>query len=259
MKTTTVILDKQGLPEAVEVASVQPKKPEVPKAPPTVITDSDSIDDKAAAFDALPTEQRRATARALAAEALREYREKKKLEKENEPKSPFSENLITPEYEAEEAERKREQKAEIAKQIEADKRRELTNIPGMVNVSKATTLAKTQQLLLNLNINLDVQLTRTDTKNILATLLTCNETQLKALYNNAKVPIVIKTVIKRLLDDSATGSMEAINNLWDRIFGKGGLSLDMPTNQGALPGIIPGQPVSREAYVLIRETIIGNK
>lgn len=54
------------------------------------------------------------------------------------------------------------------------------------------------KLLTSLNINLSVQLTKQDTANLLACLLTCNEAQLAALYSNKKIPIVIKTVIKQL-------------------------------------------------------------
>lgn len=127
----------------------------------------------------------------------------------------------------------------------------------MVNVSGATTPIGVKKLLNSLNINLDIQLTQTDTKNLLATLLTCNEQQLMALYNNKKVPISIKTVIKRLLDDSKLGNIDTVERLWDRIFGKNNLVISAPTNVEVLPGIIPGQPVSREAYMVIRETLIG--
>lgn len=131
-------------------------------------------------------------------------------------------------------------------------------IHGMVNVSaKGTTVSKVQKILNSLNINLEVQFTRTDTMNLLATLLTCNESQLMALYNNNKVPVVIKTVIKRLLDDSKVGSMEAIEKIWDRIFGKAGMLVDLPQGSNAMPGILPNQPVSREAYIVIRESLIG--
>ena len=126
-----------------------------------------------------------------------------------------------------------------------------------VTVRNATTPAGVQKLLSSLNINLDVRLTRTDTMNLLATLLTCNEAQLQTLYNNRKVPLAIKTIIKRLMEDSKLGNIDAIERLWDRIFGKAGLSVDLPQGSSVLPGIIPGQPVSREAYMVIRETIIG--
>lgn len=152
-----------------------------------------------------------------------------------------------------------------ARIVEADKTRSKTgsarpvNVRSkdMVNVSNATTPVGVQKLLNSLNINLDVQLTRTDTMNLLATLLTCNEQQLWALYNNKKVPISIKTVIKRLLDDSKLGNIDTIEKLWDRIFGKNNLVISAPASAEVLPGIIPGQPISREAYMVIRETIIG--
>lgn len=112
------------------------------------------------------------------------------------------------------------------------------------------------KLLTSLNINLSVQLTKQDTANLLACLLTCNETQLAALYSNKKIPIVIKTVIKRLQEDAKLGNIETVEKLWDRVFGKGQMQLNLPEQQQLQTGIIPNVPVSREAYLIIRENLI---
>lgn len=112
------------------------------------------------------------------------------------------------------------------------------------------------KLLTSLNINLSVQLTKQDTANLLACLLTCNHSQLQALMTNKKVPTVIKTIIKRLIEDEKLGNIETIEKLWDRIFGKGPMQLSLPEGQQLQTGIIPNQPVSREAYILIRDTLI---
>lgn len=112
------------------------------------------------------------------------------------------------------------------------------------------------KLLTSLNINLSVQLTKQDTANLLACLLTCNNSQLQALMTNKKVPVVIKTVIKRLIEDEKLGNIETIEKLWDRIFGKGPMQLSLPEGQQLQTGIIPNQPVSREAYILLRDTLI---
>lgn len=124
-----------------------------------------------------------------------------------------------------------------------------------------TTKREVVKLLNSLNINLDMHLTQTDTYNLLSCLLTCNESQLCALYNNNKVPLAIKTVIKRLQEDAKFGNIETIEKLWDRIFGKvGKTTLELPTPNGQIagvPGIIPNTVVSREAYMVIRDTIIG--
>lgn len=112
------------------------------------------------------------------------------------------------------------------------------------------------KLLTSLNINLSVQLTKQDTANLLACLLTCNHSQLQALMANKKVPVVIKTVIKRLIEDEKLGNIETIEKLWDRIFGKGPMQLSLPEGQQLQTGIIPNQPVSREAYVIIRDTLM---
>ena len=112
------------------------------------------------------------------------------------------------------------------------------------------------KLLTSLNINLSVQLTKQDTANLLACLLTCNHSQLQALMANKKVPVVIKTVIKRLIEDEKLGNIETIEKLWDRIFGKGPMQLSLPEGQQLQTGIIPNQPVSREAYIVIREALL---
>lgn len=112
------------------------------------------------------------------------------------------------------------------------------------------------KLLTSLNINLSIQLSKQDTANLLACLLTCNEAQLTALYNNKKIPIVIKTVIKRLLEDTKLGNVETVEKLWDRIFGKGPMQLNLPESQQLETGIIPNMPISREAYIVIRDTLI---
>lgn len=111
------------------------------------------------------------------------------------------------------------------------------------------------KLLNSLNINLNVQLTKADTANLLACLLTCNESQLHALLTNKKVPIVIKTVIKRLLHDSEKGNIETIEKLWDRVFGKNAMSVSMP-EESLNKGLIPNTPISREAYIVIRDTLM---
>lgn len=120
---------------------------------------------------------------------------------------------------------------------------------------QGTTKPEIVRLMSQLNINLNVQLSKTDTSNLLACLLTANESQLKALYQNKKVPVAIRTVIKRILDDSKLGNIETIEKLWDRIFGKTGMLLNLP-EQATAAGIIPNTPVSREAYILIRDTLL---
>ena len=121
---------------------------------------------------------------------------------------------------------------------------------------KGTTRPEISKLMATLNVNLDMQLTRQDTANLLAALLTCNSSQLDALYNNKKVPIVIKTVIKRLKEDEKLGRLDTIEKIWDKLFGKGPLRLDLPQQAQVQTGIIPDTPVSREAYILIREALI---
>lgn len=139
------------------------------------------------------------------------------------------------------------------------------NMPGKRTYSTTTTQAlqiqgttrpEVLKLLASLNINLNLQLSKQDTANLLACLLTCNEAQLAALYNNKKIPIAIKTVIKRLQEDSKLGNIETIEKLWDRVFGKNAMSLNLPEQTQLQTGIIPNMPVSREAYIVIRDTLL---
>lgn len=122
---------------------------------------------------------------------------------------------------------------------------------------QGTSRPEITKLLTSLNINLSIQLTKQDTANLLACLLTCNHSQLQALMTNKKVPVVIKTIIKRLIEDEKLGNIETIEKIWDRIFGKGPMQLNLPEQQQLQTGIIPNVPISREAYVLIRENLIN--
>lgn len=121
---------------------------------------------------------------------------------------------------------------------------------------QGTSRPEVTKLLTSLNINLSVRLTKNDTANLLACLLTCNEAQLMALYNNKKIPIAIKTVIKRLQEDAKLGNIDTIERLWDRVFGKGQMQYDLPQDQQLHTGILPDTPVSREAYIIIRDTLM---
>lgn len=128
---------------------------------------------------------------------------------------------------------------------------------------QGTTNKDVTRMLQSLNINLGMQLSKKDTTDLLACLLTCNEAQLNALYNNKKIPIVIKTIIKRLREDADKGSLSTIEMIWDKVFGK--MSPDVQsvpagTGQTAntlVGGLLPNEPLSREAYILIRDRIIS--
>ncbi len=129
------------------------------------------------------------------------------------------------------------------------------NIAKQIMLSQGTTRPEVVKLLSSLNINLDLQLTKNDTANLLACLLTANRNQLQAIYDNEKTPLAIRIVVKRLMNDSKIGEIETVERLWDRIFGKTGMLLDLPQESKAA-GIIPNTPVSREAYILIRESLL---
>lgn len=133
--------------------------------------------------------------------------------------------------------------------------------PAAAAALQTTTRADVARMLTSLNINLNLQLTKADTANLMACLLTCNESQLAALARNPKVPIFVKTYIKRLQDDAKHGVTSTVNHLWEKLFGKDGLMLEpagsvVPDPAAMAAGIIPGQPISREAYIILRDTLI---
>lgn len=121
------------------------------------------------------------------------------------------------------------------------------------------------RLLSQLNVNLDQGLSKTDTDNLLAALLVASEDQLETILNNPSVPVVIKTITRRLMYDSHKGDTATIERLWDRLFGKPAAALAIGTatqqqaaaaSQQADNSIIPSTPVSREAFLILRETLM---
>ena len=60
----------------------------------------------------------------------------------------------------------------------------------------------------------------------------------------------------RLIEDMKLGNIETVEKLWDRIFGKGAMQLNLPEQAQLRTGILPNVPISREAYVIIRESLM---
>lgn len=111
------------------------------------------------------------------------------------------------------------------------------------------------QLLRSLGIQTSVQLTRNDTFNLLASLMGCTESQIDALLKNKNVPLAVKTILRRLRDDCAEGDTALVERLWDRLYGKGPLRDDLPGAGLVESRVLPGHPMSREAYAIIVENL----
>lgn len=186
----------------------------------------------------------------MAEEAVQEYKEQKEQAKEAAIQQLEDENPYITAEEAIEIGNEEAAKHNLPQISMA------SDMAKSLLASQGTTRPEIVRLLTQLNINLNLQLTKTDTANLLACLLTANESQLKALYKNKKVPLAIKTVIKRMLDDAMLGNIETVEKLWDRIFGKAGMMLNLPEQTQQMTGIIPNTPVSREAYIVIRDTLL---
>lgn len=199
-----------------------------------------------------------------AALARMKMREKQELEKAERRKADPTFGMTEKQKEKYELEKARtEENIAELEVIESSPEAQQFLAGGFSDISPyaGTTKREVVKLLNSLNINLSLNLTQSDTYNLLGCLLTCNEAQLTALYNNKKIPLAIKTVIKRIMDDSKLGNIETVEKLWDRIFGKAGkATLDLPSVQPVITqGIIPNTVVSREAYTIIRDTIIGKE
>lgn len=170
-------------------------------------------------------------------------------------------------------------------------------LDGQPLAERASTLAQENlkpevaRLLASLNMNLDLSLSGRQTELLMTSLLACNEHQIQAILNNDKVPIAVKMMAKRLVEDLKVGSVTSLESLWDRVYGKGILDIDgqaaeyrrslsagaakhatqtvvniggstqvvngkvthADTNRLLHDAALPDQPLSREAYQMIRE------
>lgn len=253
-----------------QLSSILPTRAQAPSMNKPEATSQQSIAKEAASIKA--KKEAKELARIKYMEKYRLKREKEKLEE----KRSLAEELGLDPERAETIPTKLQMKrvAEHEKRVEAIEAIEAQTVTPLDPVeiaqkggtysSKTTQLLQLQgasrpeivKLLTSLNVNLSVQLSKQDTANLLACLLTCNESQLQALMNNKKIPVVIKTVIKRLIEDMKLGNIDTVEKLWDRIFGKGQMQLNLPEQQQLQTGILPNVPISREAYIVIRDTLI---
>lgn len=118
------------------------------------------------------------------------------------------------------------------------------------------------------------QMSRADLAAVLEVLLSADEASLRRLHDRPDTPTSLKTVIRRVLADMQSGSLKALHGLWDRLYGRTPLTAS-PTSsassagqpgspaqqpgqllQDALQGVLPSSPVSREAYIVIRDTLM---
>lgn len=201
----------------------------------------------------LSVEEEKWESRKTARELLEEARKKQSKEKYIERKKEQAEQGL--------AQTKSSAQAVRAARYEQSKA--LT--PDTIEMQERAGLsAQVSKLLRSLNINLNMQFSKKETYDIIATLLTCNEAQLEALQSNRRVPIVIKTIIKNILLDYERGSMTTVDKLWTRLFGSD--FNDNPKNQGGnttvnilsmVPGVDGSKPISREGYLQIKNHVFG--
>ena len=111
------------------------------------------------------------------------------------------------------------------------------------------------RLFASIGLNTNFGMSKKDTRDMVASLLLCNENQLIAIASNPKVPVAVKTIIKSLLNDMKYGNTETVDKLWDRVFGRD-ISAQADAQQAQAQGAIPNAPISREAYIILRDTLI---
>ena len=127
----------------------------------------------------------------------------------------------------------------------------------------STTSPYIQNLLKRMNIDETVKLTKADLSDLLSTVMMMNEDQLAEMVKNKKIPVVIRILIRALYNDMRVGNLDTLDKLWDRIFGKPSQHQTVEDSRttvlaDVLPGI-PNGPVSREAYILIKDKLLGGK
>lgn len=202
----------------------------------------------------LSVEEEKWESRKTARELLEEARKKQSKEKYIERKREHAEQGLA----------QTKSSAQAIRAAKYEQSKALT--PDTIEMQeRAGTSAQVSKLLRSLNINLNMQFSKKETYDIIATLLTCNEAQLEALQTNRRVPIVIKTIIKNILLDYERGSMTTVDKLWTRLFGSD--FNDNPKNQGGsttvnilsmVPGVDGSKPISREGYLQIKNHVFGD-
>ena len=202
----------------------------------------------------LSVEEEKWESRKTARELLEEARKKQSKEKYIERKREHAEQGLA----------QTKSSAQAVRAAKYEQSKALT--PDTIEMQeRAGTSAQVSKLLRSLNINLNMQFSKKETYDIIATLLTCNEAQLEALQTNRRVPIVIKTIIKNILLDYERGSMPTVDKLWTRLFGSD--FNDNPKNQGGsttvnilsmVPGVDGSKPISREGYLQIKNHVFGD-
>lgn len=92
----------------------------------------------------------------------------------------------------------------------------------------------------------DQDLSKEDATKLLRYILLCNKVQLEAVARNTDLPIAVLGQIKAIVSDMAAGRTDAIDKIWDKIFGKTVTPLEITGANGT--ELIPKEPMSRKDY-----------
>lgn len=137
---------------------------------------------------------------------------------------------------------------------------------GVSGPGSSTVPSAVSALMKDIGVNLELKFSRQDTYDLMSVLLTCSESQLEAMMENRRMPVMVKSIIKAILDDYKNGRISTVEKLWNRLFGPSlSEQLSQPAQGGTtinvlsvVPGIGSGtRPISREGYALIRDKVFG--
>lgn len=92
----------------------------------------------------------------------------------------------------------------------------------------------------------DQDLSKEDATKLLRYILLCNKAQLEAVARNTDLPIAVLGQIKAIVSDMAAGRTDAIDKIWDKIFGKTTTPIEL-TGPNGMDLILQG-PMSRRDY-----------
>lgn len=118
-----------------------------------------------------------------------------------------------------------------------------TNQPG----NRGRKPTRLNRFLKSVQLQNDFELvSKEDIFKLLALVIFCNRAQLEKMTKNPEIPIFLAGIIKAIIVDTSTGTIETIEKILDRIYGKSFQSLEITGSAGT--PLIPTEPMSRRDY-----------
>lgn len=89
-------------------------------------------------------------------------------------------------------------------------------------------------------------ISKEDAYKLLAMIIFCNRAELEKMTKSAHIPIFMAGIIKAIIVDTANGTIDTVEKVFDRLYGKGNQPIEL-TGAGGTP-LIPTEPMSRKEY-----------